>query len=98
MSDLDELRTRIERLEQELASQRRETIIEVKKLIEFHTHTLGGKVMWEFPPELQQKILEAMRESLRKTKPVSVKNEEKMTLKDDLKIIMTPGGVTEDGT
>jgi molecular chaperone GrpE (heat shock protein) len=71
MSELEVLKARVARLETELSNQRRVFIKEVRKMIDFHTHTLGGKVVWEFPPEVMKKGLEKMADMVRKNRQQS---------------------------
>lgn len=66
MSELETLKATVVRLETELSNQRRAMLTEVRKMIDFHTHTLGGKVVWEFPPEVVKKGLQLMADAAKK--------------------------------
>ena len=81
MDELKVLHARITQLEVRLSNQRRVILTEVRKMIDFHTHTLGGRVVWEFPPEVVKKGLEKMADA--KKKPQRRSNaEEKVPVSD----------------
>ena len=89
MSELETLKARISRLETEMSNQRRVILKEVRRMIDFHTHTLGGKVVWEFPPEVVkeglQRMADAARNAQRQTgaeEKVPVSDEFEFDLKD----------------
>ena len=75
MSELEKLKARVSRMETELSNQRRTMIKEFRKMIDFHTHTLGGKVVWEFPPHVVKEGLKRMTNAAKNTEKPSVANE-----------------------
>lgn len=82
MSELERLKARVARLEAELSNQRRTMLKEFRKMIDFHTHTLGGKVVWEFPPEVVKKGIQIMAKAAKKEKQQSG-NVEKVPVSDE---------------
>jgi len=93
MTEYKGIEDRLKAIEDKLRRLEGSILIELKQFTEFHTHTLGGKVVWEFPPELNQKILAAYKTIIDQKKADKVTNvgEEHMTMKDELEITITPG-------
>jgi len=93
-----DLEARIKVLEEEVGRLKSSILLQSKQFVEFHTHTLGGKVVWEFPPELNKKIMEAYRVALKRSPPKhkKTKMEERLTMSDELEITKTPGTMIKD--
>ena len=89
----DNLEDRLKAVEVKLKRLEGSILIELKQFTEFHNHTFGGKVVWEFPPELNKKILAAYKSVIDKKKADKVieGGKEHMNMKDELQIFITPG-------
>lgn len=98
MIQYEQLLARVEAIEKKLHTLEGSIILELKQFTEFHTHTLGGKVVWEFPPELNKKVIAAYGAAIKKRKADQTSNmgEEKITMKDELEIFITPGASKVD--
>ena len=98
MTHNDDLEVRLKAVEDKLRLLEGSILIELKQFTEFHTHTLGGKVVWEFPPELSKKVLAAYKTIIerKRAEKVGGMKEGPMTIEDELEIFITPGEVKAD--
>lgn len=88
-----ELEAQIVELRREMSDLKLKMNLKIKAFTEFHTHTLGGKVVWEFPPEMLKKILASAKQAIERNKAVNKDFNEPLTISDDLKITMTPAEI-----
>lgn len=97
MSLYEDLKARIEAVESKLQTLEGSIILQLKQFVEFHTHTLGGKIVWEFPPELNKMLLAAYKSAIEEKRGIKTHNagKEHLTLKDELEITITPGEVAQ---
>lgn len=91
MSETKELLARMERLEREFAEFKGKIMLQIKAMVEFHSHTLGGRVFWEFPPDLTEKLDAVRAEVMAQSQRTSESQTEDIRIKDELEIIKTPG-------
>ena len=85
MSDIEQLEARIKELEQQLVELPRRILSEVKKLMEMHTHEMGGSIIWKIPVEELKKAQERQRTTSENPNNTMVVKDP-VTLKDEVVI------------
>ena len=66
MCDSEQLEARISVLEKQLIELPQKILRDAKKLMDMHTHEMGGKIVWKVPVDELKKVLEKQMVS---TKP-----------------------------
>lgn len=89
MSDIGQLEALIRRLETKLEELPQKILSDVKKLMDLHTHEMGGKPIWKFPPDV---VKAAVEKAAAKKSPQNKEEQfsETVSVKDQCIAILTP--------
>ena len=91
MSDLEDLESRVKRLENLMAGLPQKILMDAKKMMDLHDHAMGSRVIWRLSPEALKKVIDAAKV---KTEPSSSHSNfsETVEASDLLKTKLTPVG------
>lgn len=92
MSESELLKERVRQLEQQLKELPQKILRDVTKMIQMHTHEMGGHVIWKLPPGGIKSLLEE-EESSTTMSAAELMGTEKVTLKDSVIITKQPAQV-----
>ena len=96
MNETEKLMARVEQLEQEFAEFKAKIMLQIKAMVEFHSHTLGGRVFWEFPPDLTEKLDAVRAEVMAQSQRTEESQTENVRIRDELEIIKTSGDIIDE--
>ena len=85
MNDLEQLEARIKELEQQVVELPQKILSDFKKLIEMHSHEMGGSVIWKIPVEELKKAQERQAAASKPANKTTVVKDP-ITLKDEVVI------------
>lgn len=91
MSDLEELESRVKRLENLMAGLPQKILMDAKKMMDLHDHAMGSRVIWRLSPKALKKAIDVAKA---KTEPSPSHSDFSETVKaeDLLKTKLTPVG------
>lgn len=91
MTSTERLESLVKELTDKLEQLPRKVLLDVKKLMDLHTHEMGGKVVWKVPPEVMKEIMKRVAEknSVSRDQDNFAEN---VTAKDQFIATLTPVG------